>query len=131
MLKLESNANQGEFIEVNLNTSNEGVNPSENWQTFSFDVSDLVDSTLDPSAIDVIMIFPAWGTGADAVYRVDNMFFTADTSGGSRMVVQTALTTTTVVQTVLMIITAVQTTTMVAVKLQHQQALTSQDCLVA
>lgn len=83
MLKLESNANQGEFIEVNLNTSNEGVNPSENWQTFSFDVSDLVDSTLDPSAIDVIMIFPAWGTGADAVYRVDNMFFTADTSGGS------------------------------------------------
>ena len=84
LLKLESNANQGEFIEINLNTSNEGVNPSENWQTFSFDVSDLVDGgTLDPTAIDVIMIFPAWGTGADAVYRVDNMFFTADTSGST------------------------------------------------
>ena len=73
LLKIESAGNTG-AVEVNLNTSNEGVNPSENWQTFTFDLTDLVDAgTLDPSDIDVIMVFPAWQTGADAVYRVDNM----------------------------------------------------------
>ena len=89
MLKIESNSDQEEFVEVNLNTSNEGENPSENWQTFTFDISDLTNnSSLVPSGIDAIMIFPTWGTGADTVYRIDNMLFTGETttsidSGGS------------------------------------------------
>ena len=28
---------------------------------------------LDVSAIDVLMIFPAWGEGEGAVYRIDNL----------------------------------------------------------
>jgi beta-glucanase (GH16 family) len=73
LLKIESGGAAG-AVEINLNTSNEGVNPSDAWQTFTFNLVDLLDAgTLDPSDIDVIMVFPAWGTGADAVFRIDNM----------------------------------------------------------
>jgi beta-glucanase (GH16 family) len=73
MLKVESGGATG-AVEINLNTSNEGVNPSDAWQTFTFNLVDLLDAgTLDPSDIDVIMVFPAWGTGADAAFRIDNM----------------------------------------------------------
>ena len=73
LLKIESGGAAG-AVEINLNTSNEGVNPSDTWQTFTFNLVDLLDAgTLDPSDIDVIMVFPAWGTGADAVFRIDNM----------------------------------------------------------
>jgi beta-glucanase (GH16 family) len=75
MLKIESNGNAGEFVEVNLTTSNEGVGPTTGqWQTYSFNLSDLLNgTTLDVSGLDVVMIFPAWGTGADTVFRVDNV----------------------------------------------------------
>ena len=73
LIKIESGGNTG-AVEINLNTSNEGVNPSAEWQTFTFDLIDLVDAgSLDPSDIDVVMIFPAWQTGAGAVYRVTNL----------------------------------------------------------
>lgn len=73
MLKIESGGAAG-AVEINVNTSNEGVNPSDAWQTFTFNLIDLFDAgTLDPSDIDVIMLFPAWGSGADSVFRVDNM----------------------------------------------------------
>ena len=42
------------------------------WQTYTFDLLTLADAGLDLSAIDVVMVFPAWGAGAGAVYRVDN-----------------------------------------------------------
>jgi len=72
-LKVEGDNNTS-FAEVALNTSNEGVDPETGeWQTYTFSLSDLTDAGLDISAIDVIMIFPAWGTGEGAVYRVDNV----------------------------------------------------------
>jgi beta-glucanase (GH16 family) len=72
-MKIEADNNTS-FAEVALNTSNEGVDPAEGeWQTYTFSLSDLTDAGLDISAIDVIMIFPAWGTGEGAIYRIDNL----------------------------------------------------------
>lgn len=60
-------------VEIPLNTSSEGVDPVVGqWQTYTFSIQDLSDAGLDISAIDVVMIFPAWGAGEGAVYRVDN-----------------------------------------------------------
>jgi hypothetical protein len=68
--------------DINLNTSKEGLEPvTGEWQTYSFDVSTLASAGLDISAIDVIMMFPTWGQGGGAVYRIDNVQFTGD--GGS------------------------------------------------
>ena len=83
MLKIESGGATG-AVEINLNTSNEGVNPSDAWQTFTFNLVDLLDAgSLDPSDIDVIMVFPAWGTGADAAFRIDNMEIIDGSAGPS------------------------------------------------
>ncbi|MGJ8679705.1 family 16 glycosylhydrolase [Paraglaciecola sp.] len=60
-------------VELALSASVEGVGPVEGqWQTYTYNLSDLADAGLDASAIDVVMIFPAWGAGSGAVYRVDN-----------------------------------------------------------
>ena len=81
-LKVEGDNNTS-FAEVALNTSNEGFDPVQgDWQTYTFSLSDLTDAGLDISAIDVIMIFPAWGTGEGAIYRVDNVTI-AEPDGGS------------------------------------------------
>ena len=73
LMKIESD-NAASFAEVNVNTSVEGSEPTVGqWQTYTFNVSDLVQAGLDASAIDVLMIFPAWGAGEGAVYRVDNV----------------------------------------------------------
>ncbi|RUO50662.1 glycosyl hydrolase family 16 [Pseudidiomarina aquimaris] len=59
-------------VEVDLATGNAGNAPiTGEWQTYTFSLQELSDLGLDVSAIDVIMIFPAWGTGDGAVYRVD------------------------------------------------------------
>ncbi|MEO2267580.1 family 16 glycosylhydrolase [Pseudoalteromonas sp. YIC-656] len=72
LLKVESN-NGATAVEVNLNTSVEGADPvAGEWQTYTFPISTLLQAGLDVSAIDVVMIFPAWGQGEGAVYRVDN-----------------------------------------------------------
>ena len=72
LLKVESNEG-ATAVELNLNTSTEGVDPvAGEWQTYTFPISTLLNAGLDVSAIDVIMIFPAWGQGEGAVYRVDN-----------------------------------------------------------
>lgn len=72
LLKVESD-NGTTAVELNLNTSVEGVDPvAGEWQTYTFPISTLLQAGLDVSAIDVIMIFPAWGQGEGAVYRVDN-----------------------------------------------------------
>jgi len=76
IMKMEANGNTSDSGELNLNTSNEGVDPvAGEWQTYTFDVLTLLDAGLDISAIDVVMVFPAWGTGAGAVYRIDNAAF--------------------------------------------------------
>ncbi|MDC8831320.1 glycoside hydrolase family 16 protein [Alteromonas gilva] len=61
------------FAELPITDSVEGVAPvTGEWQTYTFKLADLAAAGLDVSAIDVLMIFPAWGTGNGAVYRVDN-----------------------------------------------------------
>jgi len=73
LFKVESN--NGETpVELALSASVEGVIPVQGvWQTYTFELSDLADAGLDVSAIDVLMIFPAWGQGEGAVYHVDNV----------------------------------------------------------
>jgi len=74
-LKLEANndASTG-FVEVNLNTSDEGVDPVPGvWQTYTFSLIDLEAAGLDVLAIDLIMIFPSWGISEGTVFRVDNV----------------------------------------------------------
>ena len=86
ILKLESSdaaTNTGDYP---LSNSNEGQTPATDvWQTYTFDLADLATAGLDLSAIDVVMVFPAWGTGAGAVYRIDNVMIntTGNDSGNT------------------------------------------------
>lgn len=82
ILKLEAGGNTSNTGDINLNSSNEGLDPvAGEWQTYTFDLLALSDAGLDVSAIDVIMIFPAWGQGAGAVYRVDNVVIAGPNDG--------------------------------------------------
>lgn len=77
-LKVESD-NATTAIEIPLNTSIEGEAPVEGqWQRYTFPLQMLNDMGLDPSAIDVVMLFPTWGQGGGAVFRVDNLVITPD-----------------------------------------------------
>ncbi len=77
LMKIES-AGAATFAELNVNTTVEGADPVTGaWQTYTFNLSDLSSAGLDVSAIDVVMVFPAWGTGEGAVYRIDNMVISA------------------------------------------------------
>lgn len=80
LLKVES-VGGTEFAELELNLSEEALNPTTGqWQTYTFPLQQLVEAGLDPSAIDVVMIFPAWGAGEGAVYQVTNLEISADIS---------------------------------------------------
>ncbi|MDA8944540.1 family 16 glycosylhydrolase [Porticoccaceae bacterium] len=82
LMKIESD-NNATNVQVDLTTSIEGAAPSSEWQTYTFSVAELVNGGLDASAIDVLLIFPAWGSGDGAVYRVDNVrIFDPTASGG-------------------------------------------------
>lgn len=82
LFKIESD-NAATFAELPLTASQEGVAPvTGEWQTYTFTIQQLVDAGLDPSAIDVVMIFPAWDTGNGAVYRVDNAKIYVPGAGG-------------------------------------------------
>ena len=73
LFKVEAD-NAATAVELPLSSSIEGVTPvAGQWQTYTFSLADLANAGLDASAIDVLMIFPAWGTGDGAVYRVDNV----------------------------------------------------------
>ena len=73
LFKVES-VDAASFAEVDLSTSVEQTAPVVGeWQKYTFKLSDLANAGLDVSAIDVLMIFPAWGQGAGAIYRVDNV----------------------------------------------------------
>jgi len=81
LFKVESN-DASTAVELPLTESVEGQAPVEGeWQTYTFPFSDLQARGLDVSAIDVIMVFPAWGTGEGAVYRLDNVKFYHPDSG--------------------------------------------------
>ena len=73
-LKVES-ANSAS--DMNLSSSIEAhMSPQlDQWQHYSFQLSDLQNAGLDLSAIDLVMIFPQWGAGDGAVYRIDNLAF--------------------------------------------------------
>ncbi|WP_064663765.1 glycoside hydrolase family 16 protein [Pseudoalteromonas sp. MQS005] len=69
-MKIESN--EGDTaVELPLTDAGDAPVVGE-WKTYTFTFADLAGAGLDVSAIDVVMIFPAWGTGEGAVYRVDN-----------------------------------------------------------
>lgn len=69
-MKIESN--EGDTaVEVPLTDAGDAPVAGE-WKTYTFTFEELAGAGLDVSAIDVVMIFPAWGTGEGAVYRVDN-----------------------------------------------------------
>ncbi|RHW76672.1 glycoside hydrolase family 16 protein [Colwellia sp. RSH04] len=73
LFKVESNGGDS-AVEFPLSDSIEGAAPvADQWQTYTFNLADLANAGLDVSAIDVLMIFPAWGAGDGAVYRVDNV----------------------------------------------------------
>ncbi|MFT6206852.1 MAG: hypothetical protein ACJA0T_000756, partial [Colwellia sp.] len=73
MFKVEAD-NNATFAELPLTDSVEGVSPAlDQWQTYTFNLSDLANAGLDVSAIDVLMVFPAWGAGEGAIYRLDNV----------------------------------------------------------
>ncbi|MEC7823144.1 MAG: family 16 glycosylhydrolase [Pseudomonadota bacterium] len=77
MFKVESN-NASSAVEIELAANRDGVVPQTGeWQTYVFTLQSLADAGLDVSAIDVLMIFPAWGTGEGAVYQMDNVKITA------------------------------------------------------
>ena len=67
-----------EAVELSLSASQEGAAPAlDGWQTYTYSLQDLSTAGLDISAIDVVMVFPAWGTGDGAVYRIDNVVISA------------------------------------------------------
>ena len=75
LLKVESNASGGEFIELPLTAANEGHTAPEIgvWQTYSFNLSDLGGS-LDQSGIDLVMVFPAFTAAATGIeFKLDNV----------------------------------------------------------
>lgn len=75
LIKLES-AGSLTAAELSFTESNQGEEPSlGEWQSYSFPLTKLASAGLDLSAIDIIMMFPAWSTGTGAVYQVDNVFF--------------------------------------------------------
>ncbi|WP_218396831.1 glycoside hydrolase family 16 protein [Alteromonas lipotrueae] len=72
LFKIES-GDTSTAVELAISESLEGADPiTGEWQTYTFPLQTLYDAGLDISAIDVVMVFPAWGAGEGAVYRIDN-----------------------------------------------------------
>ncbi|RUO20870.1 glycosyl hydrolase family 16 [Aliidiomarina iranensis] len=73
LFKIESNETSSE-VELPITASEEGVAPATGeWQTVTYGLQELADAGLDVSGIDVIMVFPAWGTGEGAEYLLTNV----------------------------------------------------------
>ena len=70
VMKIESNEGDS-AVELPLTDAGDAPVVGE-WKTYTYTLSDPAGAGLDVSALDVVMIFPAWGTGEGAVYRVDN-----------------------------------------------------------
>ncbi len=75
LLKVESE-NASMFAEVALSTSEEGVAPDVGeWQHYTFPLADLVDEGLDLETVQVVLVFPPWGTSAGGVIQLDDVGF--------------------------------------------------------
>lgn len=71
LFKIESNGAET-AVELPLADGNGGQAPNVGeWQTYTFPLQMLAEEGLDIAAIDVVMVFPAWGTGEGAVFRID------------------------------------------------------------
>lgn len=87
LFKIESDGAATE-VEVELASGNAGNPPTVGeWETYTFSLQTLSDQGLDVSAIDVVMIFPAWGTGEGAVYRVDQARIYDPSAGASGLTI--------------------------------------------
>lgn len=86
LFKIESNE-ASTAVELPITASVEGVSPTVGeWQTYTFTLQSLADAGLDVSAIDVIMVFPAWGVGNGATYRLDQVTISGDVAVPSELV---------------------------------------------
>ena len=65
------------------------------WQHYSFNLSDLATLGLDLSNIDLVMVFPEYGTGDGAVFRIDNVEFRSNLPQATPVI--TSIATTSVV----------------------------------
>jgi hypothetical protein len=75
LIKLES-PGAATFAELPLADAQEAYSAPVvgEWQTYTFNLSDLAAAGLDLSTIDVVMVFPAFSAdSAGAVYRLDNV----------------------------------------------------------
>lgn len=78
-LKLET-SDPTTAVEVGISTSHEehATPVLDVWQTYTFNLKDLADKGLDTSKIDIVMVFPQWGQGDGAMYKLDNLSFNED-----------------------------------------------------
>ncbi len=53
------------------------------WTNYQVSLSSLADAGLDLSAIDLVMVFPAWATGIGSQYYIDNVKFVRSTDTGT------------------------------------------------
>jgi hypothetical protein len=92
-LKLESVGVATE-AEVNLSSSIEGhAEPLLNiWLHYSFNLSTLATFGLDLSNIDLLLVFPEFGTGDGAVYRIDNVRFRSNLPQATPVITSDAIT---------------------------------------
>jgi len=73
LFKIES-SDAATAVELPLASGNNGQAPvTGEWQRYRFSLQSLFDAGLDISDINVLMVFPAWGTGQGAVYQMDNV----------------------------------------------------------
>lgn len=79
LFKVESNGTSE--VEIPISSSTEGLDPAtDTWQTYTFPLQALSDEGLDVSAIDAVLVFPAWGSGEGAEYLLADVKITAPSS---------------------------------------------------
>ncbi|MGN5223286.1 carbohydrate binding domain-containing protein [Aeromonas veronii] len=47
------------------------------WKTYQFNLKDLAAKGIDLSKVDLVLMFPAWGSGIGSTYSVDNLVFSS------------------------------------------------------
>lgn len=76
--KVESD-NRDTEVALPLSSSVEGEQPTlGEWQTYTYSLQTLANLGLDLSRIDILLMYPTWGLGEGAVFRVDNLVIGPD-----------------------------------------------------
>jgi hypothetical protein len=61
-------------VELPLANGNFGIaQATGEWARYNFSLADLAAAGLDLSDINVVMVFPAWGSGQGTIYQIDNV----------------------------------------------------------